>query len=68
MKHRRHKLKKSKWVDGLLQTEIVLFESLEEALDHASRLKGHHIKIYNELNELVHSCNIGYDHNHHTYA
>jgi len=68
MKKQRHRVKKSRWIEGILETEILLFESLEEALAASKLLKGHHIKIYNELNELVHSHHNGYDHGHHTYA
>jgi len=68
MKHQKHRMKKSRWIEGVLQTEIILFESLEEALIEANLFKGWQIKIYNEMNELVHSQNNGYDHGYHTYA
>lgn len=47
------KVRAHSWIDGLLTTVEHLFDSQEEAVKHAKNSDGHHIKVYNENNELL---------------
>jgi hypothetical protein len=57
----KHKLKKSHWKNGILSIQTFLFETFEAALHFAKRLIGVEIKIYNELDELIHCSTDGDD-------
>ena len=51
---KKHKLKISKWKNGILENEEKFFETFQEALIFAEASKGL-IKIYNELEQLIHA-------------
>ena len=56
MEHKKHKLKESRWRNGMLQVKTSFFERLEDAILFAQTLIGCQIKIYDEEEVLVHSC------------
>jgi hypothetical protein len=49
-----HKVRIHRWLNGTLQTLDHFFEELEEALTFAEDIDAHTIKVYDDLNELVH--------------
>ena len=54
-KHHHHKVKKHHWVDGVLKTIEHHFNTLEEAMAHATSSDAHVVKVYNTDGELVHN-------------
>jgi len=54
METKKHTLKVVKWERGILESLILMFDSLEEAIEACMSHKGHR-KIYNENFELVYS-------------
>lgn len=53
----RHKIVTSSWINGRLIQQEFYYESLEIALEIAKTLIEGEVKIYNELDELVHCIN-----------
>ena len=57
MSKHHHKVKKHRWVNGILHATEHFFESLEEALGFAGSADGHSVKVYNADDQLVHQIN-----------
>lgn len=51
---KHHKVKSQHWLNGILHTKELFFESLEEALAHINDNMPHSAKVYNNAGELVH--------------
>lgn len=65
----KNRVKISKWHEGALVHEEREYDYVFEALDYAKRIEHGIIKIYNELEELIHSWEVGdLHHDHECYA
>jgi hypothetical protein len=53
-KHHKHKVKKHHWEHGFLKTVETFFDTVEEALEHATSSDAHTVKVYNTDGEVVH--------------
>lgn len=51
--HKQHKIKATIWQDGKAHKHESVYDDFEKALEAAKILKGL-VKIYNELEELIH--------------
>lgn len=51
----KHRVKTHHWRDGILETIDHLFDSVEEALTFGKYVDAFHIKVYDDLGQLVHS-------------
>lgn len=61
---RRHKVKLFNWDDGLLNTVVYVYNSLEDAMSALERMLFSTAKIYDEEDRMVHE-RVGKKHNHH---
>jgi len=53
-----HKVRKHYWNNGILRFIDQLFNSVEEALDHAnSSTDAHTVKVYDENDQVIHEAN-----------
>jgi hypothetical protein len=59
------KVKTHHWVDGVLQSLEHEFVQLEEAMHFGRSARVHHVKVYNELGEVIHTST---DETNSTYA
>jgi hypothetical protein len=55
-KHEKYYAKHHHWEDGILNTLKHFFDTVEEAIEHATESEAHVIKIYDTNGELVHSA------------
>ena len=55
MKDRKFKLKMSAWINGVYQTIVKFYTSLDDAIGESRLWKGL-VKIYNYIGQLLH-CN-----------
>jgi len=53
-KHHKHKVKTHHWEHGFLKTVETFFDTVEEALEHATSSDAHTVKVYNTDGEVVH--------------
>lgn len=60
-----HKVRRSWWQNGSLKHEEHYFHHEHEALSFARKLENAIVKIYNELDELIHSWTHSHEHNTH---
>ena len=56
--HHKHKVKKHHWENGFLKTVETFFDTVEEALEHATSSDAHVVKVYNTDGELVHTTQL----------
>ena len=54
MSKHKHHVKHHHWTGGVLKTVEHFFNSLEEAIKHASDSDAHTVKVYSPEGELVH--------------
>jgi methylmalonyl-CoA mutase cobalamin-binding subunit len=54
-KYYKHKVKKHHWENGFLKTVETFFDTVEEALEHATSSDAHVVKVYNTDGEVVHT-------------
>jgi hypothetical protein len=54
-KHKKHHVKKHHWHNGALKTVEHFFDTIEEALEHATSSTASVVKVYNTDGELVHN-------------
>jgi len=52
----KHKVRSHHWYDGILHIKDFIFETLEEALGFSQTIDAHHIKIYDEDDQVVHEA------------
>ena len=50
----KHRVKTHHWLNGKLYTKEKFFLNFEQALGYANEVDSHHIKIYDENDNLVH--------------
>jgi hypothetical protein len=60
-KSKGHKVKSHLWKNGILETFEEFFESFKEALEYANNIVAQLVKIYNEDDEVVHTCSKSVD-------
>lgn len=49
-----HHVRSHRWINGVLSTVEHFFETLEEAIEHASKSEAHTIKVYDNQGQLMH--------------
>jgi len=50
----KHRVRTHDWVNGILETRDIFFNSFVSALEFTQRVKSHHVKIYNDVGNLLH--------------
>ena len=51
---KHHHVRSHHWINGVLSTVEHFFETLEEAIEHASKSEAHTIKVYDNQGQLMH--------------
>ena len=51
---KHHLVRSHHWINGVLSTVEHFFETLEEAIEHASESEAHTIKVYDNQGQLMH--------------